>query len=257
MAGTLSPVVTDPPTQSAQDSAAAAAISEANAAASAAAATIHIADLANPHAVTAAQLTLGNVDNTSDVNKPVSTAQQTALDLKVDATEKGAALGVATLDANSEVVELPVGAAAAGANDVLTPSGYLTKGGSTTELAVTFNTTSLAIDASSGTGMGGTITTQVANQKIKLTADLTFTHSLATTRLYAQFAKDGVAISSPKYVHSAPTAGLLTPMSLTWIDDVATASSPVYELHVYTNAGTVSLNGVSAGNSSTLAIEVL
>jgi hypothetical protein len=32
--------------------------------------------------VTATDLTLGNVTNTSDANKPVSTAQQTALDLK-------------------------------------------------------------------------------------------------------------------------------------------------------------------------------
>ena len=36
----------------------------------------------NPHHVTKANVGLGNVDNTSDANKPVSTAQQTALDLK-------------------------------------------------------------------------------------------------------------------------------------------------------------------------------
>jgi hypothetical protein len=35
-------------------------------------------------AVTASDLTLGNVTNTSDANKPVSTAQQTALDLKAN-----------------------------------------------------------------------------------------------------------------------------------------------------------------------------
>lgn len=54
---------------------------------------------------------LGNVDNTSDANKPVSTAQQTALDAKINATEKGAASGVATLDANSKVpaAQLPQG----------------------------------------------------------------------------------------------------------------------------------------------------
>jgi len=40
----------------------------------------------NPHAVTQTEVGLGNVDNTSDVNKPVSTAQQTALDLKTDLT---------------------------------------------------------------------------------------------------------------------------------------------------------------------------
>jgi hypothetical protein len=32
---------------------------------------------------------LGNVDNTSDVSKPVSTAQQTAIDLKLDKTHQG------------------------------------------------------------------------------------------------------------------------------------------------------------------------
>lgn len=38
----------------------------------------------NPHAVTKAQVGLGNVDNTSDADKPVSTAQQAALNLKAD-----------------------------------------------------------------------------------------------------------------------------------------------------------------------------
>ena len=39
----------------------------------------HVTDKANPHGVTKAQVGLGNVDNTSDANKPVSTAQQTAI----------------------------------------------------------------------------------------------------------------------------------------------------------------------------------
>lgn len=38
----------------------------------------------NPHSTTKAQVGLGNVDNTSDADKPVSTAQQQALDLKTD-----------------------------------------------------------------------------------------------------------------------------------------------------------------------------
>jgi len=40
----------------------------------------------NPHAVTATQISLGNVNDTSDADKPVSTATQTALDLKYNAT---------------------------------------------------------------------------------------------------------------------------------------------------------------------------
>jgi hypothetical protein len=55
-------------------------------AAAAADLTAHANSTSNPHSVTAAQVGLGNVDNTSDADKPVSTAQQTALDLKADAT---------------------------------------------------------------------------------------------------------------------------------------------------------------------------
>lgn len=40
----------------------------------------HISDKTNPHNVTKEQLAIGNVDNTSDIDKPVSTAQQNALD---------------------------------------------------------------------------------------------------------------------------------------------------------------------------------
>lgn len=42
----------------------------------------HTGNTNNPHNVTKAQVGLGNVDNTSDMNKPVSTAQQQALNEK-------------------------------------------------------------------------------------------------------------------------------------------------------------------------------
>lgn len=42
----------------------------------------HESDLANPHVVTKTQVGLGNCDNTSDLNKPISIATQAALDLK-------------------------------------------------------------------------------------------------------------------------------------------------------------------------------
>lgn len=44
----------------------------------------HINDTDNPHSVTKAQVGLGNVNNTSDADKPVSSATQVALDKKVD-----------------------------------------------------------------------------------------------------------------------------------------------------------------------------
>ena len=46
----------------------------------------HEADVANPHSVTATQVGLGNVDNTTDADKPVSDATTTALGLKADTT---------------------------------------------------------------------------------------------------------------------------------------------------------------------------
>ncbi|MGJ3630110.1 hypothetical protein AB5I41_30930 [Sphingomonas sp. MMS24-JH45] len=46
----------------------------------------HVMDTNNLHAVTKAQVGLGNADNTSDVNKPVSTAVQTALNGKANAS---------------------------------------------------------------------------------------------------------------------------------------------------------------------------
>ena len=51
----------------------------------------HIANTSNPHSVTAAQVGLSNVDNTSDLNKPVSTAQQTEIDTKEDSFAKNTA----------------------------------------------------------------------------------------------------------------------------------------------------------------------
>ena len=44
----------------------------------------HLSAKNNPHEVTASQVGLGKVDNTSDANKPISTATQTALDNKVN-----------------------------------------------------------------------------------------------------------------------------------------------------------------------------
>lgn len=47
----------------------------------------HLANKSNPHGVTKSQVGLGNVDNTSDANKPVSTATQTELDKKALAAD--------------------------------------------------------------------------------------------------------------------------------------------------------------------------
>ena len=48
--------------------------------------TAHINNKENPHEVTKSQVGLSDVDNTSDANKPISTATQTALNGKLDKT---------------------------------------------------------------------------------------------------------------------------------------------------------------------------
>jgi len=53
--------------------------------------------------ITQTDVGLSNVDNTSDVNKPVSTAQQSALDLKIPLTQRASINGVATLDSNGKI----------------------------------------------------------------------------------------------------------------------------------------------------------
>ena len=61
----------------------------------------HIADTSNPHEVTKAQVGLGNVDNTSDLDKPISTATQTALNAKQDKLTAGSGINI---DPNTNVI---------------------------------------------------------------------------------------------------------------------------------------------------------
>jgi len=62
-----------------------------------------------------ADVGLSNVDNTSDTNKPVSTAQQTALNSKVDNSQLGVANGVATLGSDGKIASGQLPAAIVGA----------------------------------------------------------------------------------------------------------------------------------------------
>ena len=66
--------------------------------------TAHETNISNPHSVTKEQVGLGNVDNTSDENKPVSTAQATAI---ADAKKAGT-------DAQSNVDKIINGTTAVG-----------------------------------------------------------------------------------------------------------------------------------------------
>lgn len=85
----------------------------------------HTNNKSNPHTVTKAQVGLGNVDNTSDVNKPVSTAQQTALNNKVD---KVSGKGLSTNDYTT-AEKTKLSGIETGANKYVLPSASSTLGG--------------------------------------------------------------------------------------------------------------------------------
>lgn len=88
----------------------------------------HIGDANNPHSVVKFQVGLGSADDTSDADKPVSTAQQTALDLKRDLTS---VVPVAT--GGTGLTSLPKFSAQAAASTTTLVSGVLTKAEFTVE----------------------------------------------------------------------------------------------------------------------------
>jgi len=65
----------------------------------------HTTDTTNPHSVTQAQVGLGNVDNTADLDKPISTATQSALDWKEDSFTKNTAFNKNFWTAAGDVLE--------------------------------------------------------------------------------------------------------------------------------------------------------
>lgn len=87
--------------------------------------TSHTNNKSNPHGVTAAQVGLGNVDNTSDLSKPISTATQNALNGK-QATVTGGASTITSsnLTANRALVSNGSGKVAVSAV-TSTELGYL------------------------------------------------------------------------------------------------------------------------------------
>ena len=74
--------------------------------------TSHTSNTSNPHGVTKSQVGLGNVDNTSDANKPVSTAQANAIaDAKKAGTDAQSNLTThnTSLTAHNDIRELITG----------------------------------------------------------------------------------------------------------------------------------------------------
>lgn len=100
----------------------------------------HIASTANPHATTKAQVGLGNADDTSDLNKPISTATQTALDLKqpdIQFQDEGSNLGTSGTVDTVDFTGAGVTASRAGSKITVAISGG-GGGGLTEDDAITY-----------------------------------------------------------------------------------------------------------------------
>lgn len=80
----------------------------------------HIADKDNPHEVTKSQVGLGNVDNTADLDKPISTATQAALNQKQPNLTEAQLTAV-----NSGIDSTKVAQIATNANNISTNAGNI------------------------------------------------------------------------------------------------------------------------------------
>jgi len=129
----------------------------------------HVSNLANPHQVTKTQVGLGNVDNTNDASKPISTATQTALDTKATASALAAhtanvsnphavtktQIGLENVD-NSSDMNKPVSTAQATALNLKADANYLGPIHGQENIPDTFLRMERTIDPNKYKGLGGT-----------------------------------------------------------------------------------------------------
>ena len=142
--------------------------------------TSHTSNTSNPHATTKAQVGLGDADNTSDANKPISIATQTALDGKVD--ENTAITGATKTKVTYDSKGLVTAGADATTADIAdsTNKHYVTDA----QLVVIGNTSGTNTGDQTLTGLGGVPTTRtltINGTTQDLSANRTFTIATGIT----------------------------------------------------------------------------
>lgn len=184
----------------------------------------HIASTSNPHSVTKSQVGLVNVDNTSDVNKPVSTAQQTALDAKQN------------LDSDLTAV--------AG----LSTTGLIARTGSGTASTRALTAPAAGITVSSGDGVSGNPTLALAN-------DLSALEALSSTGIAARTATDTWAqrtiTGTTNQVTVTNGDGVSGNPTLSLPQNINTTASVVFN-SLEVRDGAIRSSDVSGGNTFTL-----
>jgi len=119
----------------------------------------HIANVSNPHSVSKSQVGLWSVDNTSDADKPVSTATQSALDAKQDTLVSGT--NIKTINSQSL---LGTGDIAIGGTGTVTDVSVVSANGlagtvatSTSTPAITLSTTVTGLLKGNGTAISAAV----------------------------------------------------------------------------------------------------
>ncbi len=163
----------------------------------------HEARTDNPHAVTKTQVGLANVNNTSDANKPVSTAQQAALDTKVD---KNTAITGAT---KTKVTYDSKGLVTAGADATTADIADSTNKRYQTDNQNTFNdaTSSIQTQLNSKQGSLGFTPENVANKE-NVTLD-TSTSKYPTNNLVKTNVDLKANIASPTFTGTVTTPAIV------------------------------------------------
>lgn len=157
------------------------------------------ADLTNnPHNVTATQVGLGNVDNTSDLDKPISTATQAALDLKANIADLG---DLAYLDqvTNNEIVDNVVLNSKLADMNAETIKGRLVTAGDPQDLTVPQVRTLLQVETTAQLDARDTANRDRANhtgsQLASTISDFTEASQDAVALAFANGTQDGVTVT--------------------------------------------------------------
>ena len=149
----------------------------------------HIANTSNPHSVTKVQVGLGSVDNTTDLGKPISTATQTALNLKVNTTG-GSVITPTRLDVKQDTKANLTTYALTASN------GQFVFATDTKEMLQVVDTLLVAV----GSGSGGT-----SELESGFLSMLTFTDSVV-----GDFTQTGLAISTANPIRGVKSAQLIS-----------------------------------------------
>lgn len=137
--------------------------------------TTHITNKQNPHSVTKAQVGLGNVDNTSDADKPVSTAVQAELDKKTNSAITDIDFANSTADNAIMTVDLANGITTSEKNITLPKASSTSAGIITSQESIKLNKILTNGDGTKFLADNGTyitVETEVNTEAVKTTNEI-------------------------------------------------------------------------------------